>query len=217
MKTKIVLLFLLGWAGMISAQKIGNKESFKENGNSNIESVEENRCRNRKNQEVIYNFSTGTFEKSIIKPCQGVPMMLKIKNINTYFYDVQIQSKDISIDSEDLSDPSLYIKKTGIIKIDTTAVLGILDTKFISVIPTAVNSETPKNKSNALEEIKEKEKVLEKNNISLQKSKDDLYEFEMEKKEIENLEILKKDINTIETLPDSLRIKNAKILATKKK
>ncbi|CAI8725826.1 hypothetical protein [Chryseobacterium sp. IT-36CA2] len=218
MKTKIVLLFLLGWVGMvygqeknISASKI-EKEVGKQSGKPNRKSEKH---KDQKNQEIIYNFSTGEFEKSVIKPRQKVPTVLKIKNINTYFYDIQIQSKDININSEGLYETSTNAHKTAIIKIDTTAVLGILDTKSINAIPVMPNATN--NNTSGLEEIKKKEEALASNKNALQESSKSLNESEVEKKELESIDILKKDINAIQSLPDSLKAKNISLLSTKQK
>jgi len=218
MKTKILLLLLLGWVGAAFGQEKNisvPKEGKGLRKQSEQPSQKNKGSHEKKSQEIIYNFSTGEFEKSLIKPTHRIPIVLKIKNINTYFYDIQIQSKDININSESLYETSSNINKTTIIKIDTTAVLGILDTKSITSIPVIPNS--TKNKTTGFEEIKKKEAVLISNINALQVSKQSLNELEVKKNEIESMDILKKDIDAIHNLPDSLKVKNANLLANKQK
>lgn len=216
MKTKILLLFLFCWIGIILGQE-KNTSTSKEEGKLMKQPEHSNKKqdqgRNKKGQEIVYNFSTGEFEKFVIKPRYKVPTILKIKNINTYFYDVQIQAKDININSEGLYETSLNINKTAIIKIDTTAVLGILDTRSINSVPGIPTSSNTK--TSGLDEIKKKEEALILDKAALEKSKKELTESEFEKKEIESIGILKKEIDVIQSLPDSLKIKNPNLLSTK--
>lgn len=48
-------------------------------------------------QMIIYDFAKGDYEKSDIKPKRGKPVSLKIKNINPFFYEINIKSEDKSI------------------------------------------------------------------------------------------------------------------------
>lgn len=226
MRTKLLLLYML-WAGMVwgqTSENIPNKNIDK-NKQQQISKKDEQKvslpkrkgCWDKTSQEIIYNYSTGIFEKSVIKPCQKVPTVLKIKNINTYFYDIQIQAKDINMNAEAIYDTPIDIRKTTIVKIDTTAVLNILDTKTINSISgfsTIVKSKdkTGKIRINALEEISKKETNLILSEKALQKSESLLRIYENKKSEIEDIDIYKKKREDLLNLPDSLKTKKNQII-----
>ncbi len=78
MRTKILLLFLLGCVGMVSAQK----DSV--NSRKYVDST----------QHIIYDFKHGDYSKDIHKIKVHTPVIFKIKNINPFAYKITITSKD---------------------------------------------------------------------------------------------------------------------------
>lgn len=78
MRTKILLLFLLGWVGVAFAQKdSANSRMY-------IDST----------QHIIYDFKLGDYSKDIHKIKVHTPVIFIIKNINPFAYKITITSKD---------------------------------------------------------------------------------------------------------------------------
>jgi hypothetical protein len=181
-------------------------------------------CKDRNTQIIEYDFSKGEFLTKKIKPCQGVPTVLKINNINTYFYDIQITSNDVHINAN--KEIGSSNAATRIIKVDTTAILGILDTKSIKslVVPLInLSDQKDKNKEN---EIKEKKKEIVNIRTKINDLKYEISELEekisenqkllndygINEQSIENKDSARKSINAIiKESDDSIKEKNFKI------
>ncbi len=107
MRTKILLLFLLGWVGMVSAQNLISLEKkyskekedqpkdkevkpFKVNGRIN-----NNVFIDKTNTFVIeYDYKDGVYTRNLPKLKVGTPVVFKITNINRLAYDASISTKD---------------------------------------------------------------------------------------------------------------------------
>lgn len=207
MKNQIFILLLL-FAGILSGQS-NSSEAKKDDKAENRSPKYVKKCRKIKTQEIIYNFLEGQFEKSIIKPCQKIPTTLKVTNINNYFYDVQIQAKDININSEDFNENKLEITKQAIIRIDTTAVLGILDTKSINILPIQTQKENIIETNIARRKIKEYEDILQQKKSDLNLLETDIKKLTIDVNLFEGKKNIEDEIKELDKLPDSLKIKNS--------
>lgn len=64
------------------------------------------KCSERKYQIIEYDLKNGVFDEAMIKPCQKVPTVIRIKNVNPIYYSIEVKAADkiISNANEDVSE-----------------------------------------------------------------------------------------------------------------
>lgn len=151
------------------------------------------KCHDRKYQIIVYDFAKGIFENSMVKPCYKVPTILRIKNINPLFYNIQIQADDKVIDylnTELTEQTKQKIEKSGFIKLPEEKKYA-LNTDLASLLPDyTITDQTQKTK---YEEIRNK---YDTENIKLREQQKQ-YSQEIDKNK---LDVLAKQIDSVKSI-----------------
>ncbi|SDM20625.1 hypothetical protein [Chryseobacterium taihuense] len=165
MKTKILLLtlfFLL--VNSLSAQDslaLPQKETCKES-KPIIEGL---------TKLIVYDFASGKFDEKKIQVRRNEPVAIKIKNINPFFYRINVKSNDKTIsyqntDKEELSTVISEVQQMNYYKIQEQYSFdqGI----FLSSIESKTNNTSKTNVRNIKQQIVEKDALtLEQNTIKM--------------------------------------------------
>jgi len=223
MRTKTLLLFLLGWVGMVSAQNLISleKKYSKEKENPNLPEkgkhykvnggINNNVLIDKTNTFVIeYDYKDGVYTRNLPKLKVGTPVVYKITNINRLAYDANIISKDSLLSGTfSFDSPYSYLPvKASEPKAKTESSFSVNQTKDITTINNADVSKSYDGKTDILKEINiiSKQEILNKeiqeiNNMLSEEKRNlkniiDLNNIEIDrlKEEIKN-DTLKTDLN----------------------
>lgn len=182
--------------------------SFSQENNSKKNNTLPKKCSERKNQVIVYDLSIGEFDpnKVMIKPCQNIPTIIKIKNLNMLFYNVKIQGKDVATNDVTLFDSDTTVVKLVKIPEKNFDAIQIIDLSFLNYGNNKTTDQKQDETKKNTDQIAKLSNEIRKIHRNLDLEYDKLDEIDKNKKQLLVLDKTKvENTSTITALEKSLK------------